>query len=105
MINARWKPVDNLVTAYNAEVERYNQRVDPDGPVWLRPLSHRDLREVGIDNADGEIWDVERLLCDADWAVHRFVRRSIQTRFRLQRVVEERKFLLLHVDRIVRWVG
>jgi hypothetical protein len=69
MINARWKPLDKLVTAYNAEVNRYNQRVDPDGPVRLRPLSHRDLREVGIENADGDICDVERLLCDADWAV------------------------------------
>jgi hypothetical protein len=105
MINARWKPLDNLVAAYNAEVQRYNKHVDPDGAVRLRPLSHRDLREVGIDDADGEIWDVERLLCNADWAVHDFVRRGIDARFRLLRVAEERKFLLLHVERILKWLS
>jgi hypothetical protein len=94
-----------LVAAYNAEVQRYNKHVDPDGAVRLRPLSHSDLREVGIDDADGEIWDVERLLCNADWAVHNFVRRGIDARFRLLRVAEERKFLLLHAERILKWLS
>jgi hypothetical protein len=104
MINHRWKPLDKLVAAYNAEVERYNVHVDPDGDIRLRLLSHRELREVGVDQADGEIWDVERLLCNADWAVHDFVRRGIEARFRLQRVAEQRKLLLLHVHRILRWL-
>jgi hypothetical protein len=104
-INTRWKPLNNLVAAYNAEVQRYNNHVDPDGAVRLRPVSHSDLREVGIDDADGEIWDVERLLCNADWAVHNFVRRGIDARFRLLRVAEERKFLLLHAERILKWLS
>jgi hypothetical protein len=50
MINTCWKPLDNLVAAYNAEVQLYNEHVDPDGVVRLHPPSSRDLREVVIDD-------------------------------------------------------
>jgi hypothetical protein len=105
LINSRWKPLDKLVADYNLEVERYNQRVDPEGPVRLRPLSHRQLREIGIDDADGEVWDVERLLCNEDWGVHDYVRHGIDARYRQKRAAEENKYLSLHVDRIVRWLS
>jgi hypothetical protein len=105
LINSRWKPVDKLVADYNLEVERYNRRVDPEGPVRLRPLSHRQLREIGIDDADGEVWDVERLLCNEDWGVHDYVRHGIDARYRQKRAAEENKYLSLHVDRIVRWLS
>jgi hypothetical protein len=91
-----------LVAAYHVQVERYNQNVDPEAAVRLHPPSHRDLREVGIDDTDGEIWDVERLLCNVGWAVHIFVRRCIDARVPLQQVPAERKFLLLRVDMILR---
>jgi MoaA/NifB/PqqE/SkfB family radical SAM enzyme len=81
LINSSCKPLDKLAAAYNAEVERYNVHVDPDGDIRLRLLSHRELREVGVDQPDGEIWHVERLLCHADWPVHDFVRRGIKARF------------------------
>jgi hypothetical protein len=68
MINARWKPLDNLVAAYNAEVQRYNEHVDPDGAVRLRPSSYRDLREVDIDDDLGGFDEevVDRLMQGSD---------------------------------------
>jgi hypothetical protein len=102
-INGRWKPLDRLVNEYNIQVERYNQEADGDGP--LRTLSAHGLRERGVDNADGEVWDVERLMSNADWAVHDFVREGIDASFRQQRAVEEQDKLLLHVQRMCRWFG
>jgi hypothetical protein len=70
-----------------------------------RPLSAHEPRKGGVDNADGEVWDVERLMSNADWAVHDFVREGIDASFRQQWAVEEQDKLLLHVHRMCRWLG
>jgi hypothetical protein len=102
-INGRWKALDKLVNDYNVQVDRYNKEADGDAP--LRTLSAYDLREHGVDNADGEVWDLERLMSNSDWAVHDIVRQGIDARFRRQRAVEEEDRLLLNVERICRWLA
>jgi len=66
-LNSRWKPLERLEAKYNLEVGRPLLRER------LRPLSLQALKNDGIDNNDGEIWDIERLMSNADWAVHAFV--------------------------------
>jgi hypothetical protein len=102
-INGRWKALDKLVNEYNVQVDRHNEDAAADAP--LRTLSAHDLRENGVDNADGEVWDVERLMSNADWAVHDIVRQGIDANFRRQRAVEEEDRLLLNVERICRWLA
>jgi hypothetical protein len=103
-INYRWKPLDKLVDEYNVEVDRYNEGLPAAEADQLRHLSSRELRESGVSHSDGEIWDVERLLSNADWAFHKSVRLAIDAHFRQKRAVEEKKTLLLHVHRICRWL-
>jgi len=60
-INGWWKPLDNLVKKYNAEIRKV-------GDGNFRKLSEYDIRENGIEN--DEIWDIERLMSNSDWAVY-----------------------------------
>jgi hypothetical protein len=59
-INGRWKQFDNLVKKYKLEIRKV-------GNANLRQLSAKDIQENGIEN--DEIWDIERLMSNADWAV------------------------------------
>jgi hypothetical protein len=96
-LNSRWKPLERLVAKYNVEVAK---------PVFegrLSPLSLRTLKDDGIDDNDGEIWDIERLMCSSDWAVHKFVREGIEAKHRIKRAQEEQAALLLHIHRVCRW--
>jgi len=70
-INSRWAPLDRLVATYNQEVTKaqYADR--------LRPLDVNQLKEAGVDLADGEIWDIERLMSNSDWAVYDYIREGI----------------------------
>jgi hypothetical protein len=90
---------------YNLEVDRYNEGFPGAEVDELRHLSSQELRESRISHSDGEIWDVERLLSNADWACHKSVRVAIDAHFRQQRATEEKKTLLLQVHRICRWLS
>lgn len=94
-INGRWKQLDNLVKKYNAEIRKV-------GDANLRQLSAKDIRENGIEN--DEIWDIERLMSNSDWAVYQYVRDGIRWYFVQQRVVEERRMLQLHAQRLMKWL-
>jgi hypothetical protein len=96
-LNSRWKPLERLVSEYNAEVAK------PAFQGRLSPLSLRALKEDGIGDHDGEIWDIERLMCSSDWAVHKFVRVGIEAQHRIERAKEEKATLLLHIHRVCRW--
>jgi len=97
-INSRWAPLDRLVSTYNQEVTKaqYADR--------LRALDVNRLKEAGVDLADGEIWDIERLMSNSDWAVYDYIREGIDMQSRLDRVKEEHARLLLHTKRLVRWL-
>jgi len=94
-INGRWKQLDNLVKKYNAEIRKV-------GEGNLRQLSAKDIRENGIEN--DKIWDIERLMSNSDWAVYQYVRDGIWWYFVQQRVVEERRMLQLHAQRLIKWL-
>jgi hypothetical protein len=104
-INSWYKPLEKLVHDYNLEVDRYNEGLPAAEGDQLRHLSSQELRESGISHSDGEIWDVERLLSNADWACHKSVRVAIDAYFRQQRATEEKKMLLIHVQGICRWLS
>ena len=96
-LNRRWKPLERLVSKYNIQVAK---------PVFqgrLSPLSLRALKDDGIGDYDGEIWDVDRLMCSSDWAVHKFVREGIEAQHRIKRAEEEQGKLLLQIHRVCRW--
>jgi len=96
-LNRRWKPLERLVSRYNLSISK---------PIFegrLSPLSLQALKDDGIADHESEIWDIERLMCSSDWAVHRFVREGIEAQHRLERAEEERITLLLHIRRVCRW--
>jgi len=68
----------------------------------LRQLSAKDIRENGIEN--DEIWDIERLMSNSDWAVYQYVTDGIGWYFVQQRVVEERRMLQLHAQMRIKWL-
>ena len=94
-INGRWKQLDNLVKKYNTEIRKV-------GDANLRQLSAKYIRENGIEN--DEIWDIERFMSHSDWAVYQYVRDDILLYFVQQRVVEERRMLQLHAQRLIKWL-
>jgi len=96
-LNRRWKPLERLVSRYNLSISK---------PIFegrLSPLSPPALKDDGIADHDGEIWDIERMMCNSDWAVHRVVREGIEAQHRLERAKEEQITLLLHIRRVCRW--
>jgi hypothetical protein len=96
-LNRRWKPLERLVSRYKISISK---------PIFegrLSPLSLQALKDDGIANHESEIWDIERLMCNSDWAVHRFVREGIEAQHRLERAKEEQITLLLHIRRVCRW--
>ena len=82
-INSRWALLDRLVATYNQEVTKaqYADR--------LQPLDVNRLKEAGVDLADGEIWDIERLMSNSDWAVYDYIREGIDVQSRMDQVKEE----------------
>ena len=94
-INGRWKLLDNLAEKHNAEIRKV-------GDANLRQLSATDIRENGTDN--NEIWDIEWLMSNSDWAVYQYVRDGIWWYFVQQWVVEERSMLQLHAQRLIKWL-
>jgi hypothetical protein len=91
-INGRWKQLVNLVKKYNTEIRKVSD-------ANLMQLSANNIKENGIEN--DEIWDIERLMSNSDWAVYRYVRDGIRLYFVQQRVIEERRMLLLHAQRLI----
>ena len=96
-LNSRWKPLEQLVTKYNLEIGK------PSFQGRLRPLSLQALKNDGVDNNDGEIWDIERLMSNSDWAVHTFVREGVEAKHHIKRAEEEQAALLLHIHRLCWW--
>jgi len=97
-INSQWALLDRLVATDNQEVTKaqYADR--------LQPLNVNRLKEAGVDLADGEIWDIQRLISNADWAVYDYIQEGIDAQSQLDRVKEEHARLLLHTKRLVRWL-
>jgi hypothetical protein len=74
----------------------------PDQNNRVRRLNTDELRERGLEC--DELWDVDRMLTTDDWAVHDFIREGIEAIHIQQRVAEERHQLLIHAERMARWV-
>jgi len=55
-LNRQWKPVKWLVSNYNIQVAK------PVFQAKLSPLALRALKDDGIGDYDGEIWDIDRLM-------------------------------------------
>jgi len=98
-LNRRWKPLEWLVSKYNIQVAK------PVFQAKLSPLSLLVLKDDGICDYDGEIWDIDRLMCSSDCAVHNFVREGIEAQHRIKRAEEEQAKLLLQIHRVCRWAG
>jgi len=98
-LNRRWKPLERLVSKYNIQVAK------PVFQARLSPLSLRALKDDGIGDYDGEIWDIDRLMCSSDWAVHKFVREGIEAQHRIKCAEEEQAKLHLQIHRVCRWAG
>jgi len=96
-LNSRWTPLEWLVTKYNLEIGK------PSFQGRLHPLSLQALKNNSVDNNNGEIWDIERLMSNSDWAVHMFVREGIEAKHRIKRAEEEQAALLLHIHRVCQW--
>ena len=94
-ISGRCKQLDNLVKKYNAEICKV-------GDANLRKLSAKDIRENGIEN--DEIWHIERVMSNSDWVVYQYVRDGVRWYFVQQRVVQERRMLQLHAQRLIKWL-
>jgi len=95
-INGRWKQLDNMVKKYNAEIRKVRE-------VNSRESSAKDIGENGIEN--DAIWDIERFMSNSDWAVIQYVRDGIWWYFVQQWVVEERRMLQLHAQRLIKWLN
>ena len=98
-LNRQWKQLEDGVKKYNDEILRL-QRLG-EGEV-LRQLSAQSLKADGLSNA--EIWDLDRMDSQDDWAIHDYVRQGIDSHFRLLRVDEEGRQLELHYARIRLWL-
>jgi hypothetical protein len=61
-----------------------------------RKLSSKSLKWDSLRNE--EIWDLDRMQSQADWAINEYVREAIDSHFRLTRVDEERVQLQLHYE-------
>jgi len=94
-INGRWKQLDNLVKKYNAEIRKV-------GDANLRQLSAKHIRENGMEN--NKIWNIERPMSNSDWSVYQYVADGIRWYFVQETVVEERRMLQLHAQRLIKWL-
>ena len=83
-------------------MKKSNAEIRKVGDANLRQLSAKDIQENGIENH--EIWDIKRLMSNSDWAVYQHVRVGIRWYFVQQRVVEERRMLQLHGQRLIKWL-
>jgi len=83
-------------------VKKYNAAIRKVGDTNLRQLSANNIRENGIEN--NEIWYIESLMSNHDWAVYQYVRDGIQWYFIQQRGIEERRILQLHAQRLIKWL-
>jgi hypothetical protein len=52
-----------------------------------RKLSSKSLQWDGLRNE--QLWDLDRMQSQADWAIHEYVREGIDSHFRLMRVEEK----------------
>jgi hypothetical protein len=96
-LNSRWKQLESQVAAYNEELSSLDHL-----DLGLRPLIVSELKKNGLDAE--EIWDVDRAMCNSDWAVYDYVREGIEATFVLRRCKEEAVRLKLHCERVVNWL-
>jgi hypothetical protein len=61
-----------------------------------------DLRGYGFECE--ELWHVDRMLATDDWAIYDFGGEGIEARHVQKHVVEEQLQLMLHAERMTRWV-
>ena len=98
-LNRRWKPLKWLVSKYNIQVAK------PVFQARLSPLVLWVLKDDGIVDYDGEIWDIDSLMCSSDCAVHKFVPEGIEAQHRIKRAEEEQAKLLLQIHRVCQRAG
>lgn len=99
-LNRRWKQLEDGVKKYNDEIIRLQRLGEGDVP---RQLSAQLLKRDGL--ANEEIWDLDRMHSQDDWAIHDYVRQGIDSHFRLLRVDEEARQLQLHYARMRLWLA
>ena len=80
-------------------MKKYNAEIRKVGDANLRQLSAKDIRHNAIEN--DEIWDIERLMSNSDWSVYQYVWDGIWWYFVQPRVIEERRMLQLHAQRLI----
>ena len=98
-LNKRWKQLEDGVKKYNEEIIRLERLGEREVP---RQLSAQSLKRDGLSNE--EIWDLDRMHSQEDWAIHGYVRQGIDSHFRLLRANEESGQLELHFARMRLWL-
>jgi hypothetical protein len=98
-LNKRWKQLDDTVKMYSDEATRLEGLGVRDIP---QKLSSNSSKWDGLRNE--EIWDLDRMQSQADWAIHEYVREGIDLHFRLMRLGEERVQLQLYYGRMRLWL-
>ena len=98
----RFEPWSTLaVNKYNEETVRLERLGEREG---LRQLSAHSLKTDGLSNEDSEIWDLDQMHSQDDWAIHDYVRQGIDFHFWLFRVVELGRELQHHFARMRLWL-
>jgi len=69
------------------------------GDANLRQLSTNDIRETGIEHDD--IWDIKRLMENSVCVEYHYVRDGVRWYFMQQQVIEERRKLQSHAQRLI----
>lgn len=98
-ISQRWTSLKKLVADYNIELQTLKgSQYELD----LRELDLKVLKEHGIDYS--EIWDLDRLMANSDWAVIDYVREGIEALTALDRADEEEFSLKINCERSFIWL-
>lgn len=98
-ISQRWSSLKKLVIDYNKELDALK---GTEFEVNLRELNLKSLKEDGIDYS--EIWDLDRLMANSDWAVLDYVREGIEALTALDRADEEEISLKINCERAFEWL-
>jgi hypothetical protein len=96
----RWSRLDRLVKTYNEELRYKGQQFEE-----LQNLAFLDVARLKQDGIDyDEIWALDRLMCNEDWAIYDYVRVGIDSLFVLDRVAEEQRRIRAQMNRMLDWI-
>jgi len=100
-LNKRWSALNNVVKAFNKEVDSLTRMGFPQTELPRR-LTVEGLKTTGI--LYDEMWDLDRLSVKEDWAVFAEVRNGIDAMFRTDRAKEEKGQLQVEAARMLNWL-